>query len=109
MGSPKFHARATSRRPLPLSLYFPSRAHPKHGRPLRLTLGHLALMLFASPPDRFGARPGPQQGDPAALPFHARANRPQFAPVLARGWVRVRSDRYQVLGSKKWRPRCKWT
>ena len=76
MGSPKFHARTTSRRPLPLSLYFPSRAHPKHGRPLRSTLGHLALMLFASPPDRFGARPGPQQRDPAALPLPLASESP---------------------------------
>ena len=33
-----------------------------------------------------------------------RANRPQFAPLFARGWARVRSDGYQVLRSE-WRPR----
>jgi hypothetical protein len=33
-----------------------------------------------------------------------RANRPQFAPLSARGWARIRSSRYEVLRSK-WRPR----
>ena len=33
-----------------------------------------------------------------------RANRPQFARLLARGWARVRSGGYEVLRSR-WRPR----
>jgi hypothetical protein len=98
------------------------RACIRRGR-LRLFPSRLARWMLRGPGDlrrrqvgRLGRKPVPRE---AALPSlirsrgerhpvvsvpRGRANRPQFAPLLARGRARVRSGGYEVLRSE-WRPR----